>query len=169
MTQLVVNASPLIFMSKINGLSLLAGCFTDILTPPAVVQEIRHLALPAFIQQIPLSPEGMAYVKGAKGRLHAGELETIVLAQEQGITHVALDDLLARNKAKQLGLTSIGTAGLLLLAKTKGLIDALTVKIKIHELTHQHGLYLSLSVLKTIEAKLSEGSPSLHPTPNPAQ
>lgn len=156
MTKLVVNASPLIFISKIDSLSLFAECFTDILTPPAVVQEVRHLELPAFIQQVSLSSESNAYVRGATGRLHAGELETIALAQEQKITHVALDDLLARNKASQSGLISIGTVGLLLLAKTRGLISASTVKIKIHQLIHDHGLYLSQSVLKIIEAKLNE-------------
>ena len=156
MTKLVINASPLIFLSKIDSLSLLAECFTNILTPPAVVQEVRNLVLPAFIQQVALSAEGSAYVRGATGRLHAGELETIVLAQEQKITHVALDDRLARNKASQSGLTSIGTAGLLLLAKNRRLISASTVKTNIHQLIHDQGLYLSQSVLKVIEAKLNE-------------
>ena len=43
-----------------------------------------------------------------------------------------------------------------------GLIDALTVKIKIHKLIQQHGFYLSVSVLKTIETKFGEDSPALH-------
>jgi predicted nucleic acid-binding protein len=88
------------------------------------------------------------------GRLHAGELEAIVLAQEYHITHVALDDLLARNKAKQLGLTPIGTAGLLLLANAKGLISSSLVKIKLQALIERHGFYLSPRILEKVQEML---------------
>ena len=113
------------------------------MVPPAVVTEICDLALPPSIQRAQLTREGAAYVRGAVGRLHAGELEVMVLAQERQVHHVALDDLLARNKAKQLGLIPIGTVGLLLLANTKGLVSAPIVKAKLQDLINRHGLYLS--------------------------
>jgi len=48
-----------------------------------------------------LSLEGSAYVRGALGRLHQGELEAIILAQELLVDYVILDDLLARRKAQR--------------------------------------------------------------------
>ncbi len=152
--KLVINASPLIFLNKVDALSLLSGCFVEILVPPAVIAEIHTLRLPSFIQPATLTPEGVAYVKGAVGRLHAGELEVMVLAREYRISYVALDDLLARNKAKQLGLIPVGTAGLLLLANAKGLMDKATVRIKLQKLIDHHGLYLSSHVLKDLWAQL---------------
>jgi len=58
--RLVVNASPLIFLAKVDALSLLPGCFAEILVPPAVVAEVRDLVLPASIQRAELTPEGAA-------------------------------------------------------------------------------------------------------------
>jgi len=39
--RLVINASPLIFLSKVDSLAVLPGCFAEILVPPAVVAEAR--------------------------------------------------------------------------------------------------------------------------------
>lgn len=154
--KLVLNASPLIFLAKADALFLLPMCFTEIRVPPTVITEVRNLVLPACIQPTRLTPEGQAYVRGAMGRLHAGELEAMVLAREYHITHVALDDLLARNKAKQLGLTPIGTAGLLLLANAKGLISGTLVKLKLQALIERHGFYLSLRLLEKVQDMLVE-------------
>lgn len=151
---LVLNASPLIFLNKIDCLSLLPGCFDSMLIPPVVVAEIRDLAPPAFIRTVELSAEGKAYVQGATGRLHAGELEAIMLAREQQTVHVALDDKLARAKAVQLGLQPIGTIGLLLLANRHELIGAEDAKSKLRALITHHGLYLSEHIAVQVEAAL---------------
>jgi len=151
--KLVVNASPLIFLSKVDSLSLLQACFEAILVPPAVVAETR-LRLPTYIRVTSLSAVGSAFVHGAVGSLHAGELEVIVLAQESRIGLVALDDLLARRKARQMGLQPIGTVGILLLARQRGVMDAATVRAKIDELVNAHGLYLSTRVLERFKDEL---------------
>lgn len=154
--KLVVNASPLIFLGKVDSLSLLQATFSEILMPPAVEDEIRGLALPPFIQRTALSPEGRAYVRGALGRLHAGELEAMVLAQELQADFVALDDLLARRKAHRLGLVPVGTVGLLLLANQRGLLDAARVREKLQDLIDRHGLYLSSPVLERVREALED-------------
>jgi len=148
--RLVVNASPLIFLDKVDGLSLLCDCFEEILVPPAVASEIGALRLPDSIRIKTLSTAGSAFVLGAVGSLHAGELEVMLLAQERGIGLVALDDLLARRKAKQMGLQPIGTVGILLLARKQGLLDAAQAMAKIEKLVEIHGLYLSERVLENV-------------------
>jgi predicted nucleic acid-binding protein len=57
-------------------------------------------------------------------RLGKGEREAIALALELQATELIIDDLPARRLATSLGLPIIGTLGLLLRAKKKGVILA---------------------------------------------
>lgn len=57
--------------------------------------------------------------------LEEGEAEVIILAMEKGIKQVLIDEKVARLQAKILGLEVIGTLGVLLKAKKKGLIKRL--------------------------------------------
>jgi hypothetical protein len=75
--RLVTNASPWIFLAKIDVLSLLSSGFSQVLAPPAVVAE-TGLDLPDVIECGSLSEVGDAFVRGAVGTLHRGELEAMV-------------------------------------------------------------------------------------------
>ena len=119
-----------------------------------LIQELRDYAPPTFIKSRSLSAIGAAYIQGALGQLHQGELEAIVLAQELSADFVVLDDLLARRKAQRLEINVIGTLGLLLLIEKRGLLTAEKVWQKIALLTRQHGLYLSPKILHQIQIKL---------------
>jgi predicted nucleic acid-binding protein len=151
--RLVINASPLIFLSKVDSLAVLPGCFSEILVPPAVVAEVR-LILPPFVQLAEVSDLGKAFVRGALGRLHQGELEVMTLAREHGIGLVALDDRSARRRASQMGLQPIGTLGILLLAHQRGLMDGPTTAAKIDALVNTHGLFVSSDILMQIRSTL---------------
>jgi predicted nucleic acid-binding protein len=153
--RIVSNASPLIFLTKIDSLGLLRRCFSQILVPPAVVEE-TGLDLPGFIEQIQLSEVGEAFVRGAIGTLHRGELETLTLAREREIGLVAVDDKAARHKAIQMGLRPIGTVGLLLLAHRFGDLDETTAVDKLDQLVNRHGLYLSSAVMQQVRRALAE-------------
>lgn len=152
--RLVTNTSPLILLGKINALPWLSACFTDILAPPAVLAEVG-LGAPSFVRLASLSAIGEAFVSGAIGSLHRGELEALVLARESGIGLVALDDRSARRKATELGLQPIGTVGLIVLAHRRGIIDASVAMDRINELVQVHGLYLSRSILEQIRNDLA--------------
>jgi predicted nucleic acid-binding protein len=155
--RLVTNASPLIFLAKIELLPMLRSCFLQVLAPPAVVAETR-LDLPDFIECPDLSETGHAFVRGAIGTLHQGEMEAMVLAREQGIDLVAIDDKAARNRATQLGLRPIGTLGLIVLAERLGHLDASTATRKIDDLVDIHGLYLSPQIRRQIRGRLGSAS-----------
>jgi predicted nucleic acid-binding protein len=122
-----------------------------------VIDELHDYSLPEKIKTRSLSPEGVAYVQGALGRLHLGELEAIRLAHELSVDYVILDDLLARRKAQRLGIEVIGTLGILLLKK-RGLLDADSTWLKIIQLTSEHGLYVSAHLLQQIEGQLLDNS-----------
>ena len=122
--KIVLNASPIIFFSKIDSINFLADCIDEVYVPKRVVDELCEYELPSFIKVHTLSKTGAAYVRGALGQLHQGELEAIVLAQEMSVDYVVLDDLLARRKAQRLELGVIGTLGLLLLLEKRSVLSA---------------------------------------------
>ena len=111
-------------------------------------------SVPVFVRPAALSEVGAAFVRGAIGSLHQGELEALVLARESGIRLVALDDRGARRKATEMGLQPIGTIGLIVLAHRRGIIDGSQAMAKITELVQVHGLYLSNVILAEIRHDL---------------
>ncbi|MBK1630227.1 hypothetical protein CKO31_05600 [Thiohalocapsa halophila] len=156
--KIVTNASPLIFLSKIDSLGLLQQCFSDVLAPPAVLAE-TGLKLPDFVEQSQLSDLGEAFVRGALGSLHRGELETLVLARERGTDLVAVDDGAARRKAGQMGLRPIGTVGILVLARRFGHLDEPTALEQLNLLVDRHGLYVSSALLQQVRHALAGPHP----------
>jgi predicted nucleic acid-binding protein len=85
---------------------------------------------------------------------YQGELESIVLAQELASDYVVLDDLLARRKAKRLGVKVIGTIGILLLLEKRGALNAKQTWEKIMQLVEQHNMYLSPHMLEQLKEQL---------------
>lgn len=130
---IVSNSSPLIFLSKIGRLDVLTQIFNKIYIPYAVYEEtvlshetdagasqIAHFVTKGQIIQFDVQNE--LAVKALSGRMHSGEVQVIIGASELGIKEVILDDLHARNKAKQFDLNIIGTLGILRIAYKKGII-----------------------------------------------
>jgi predicted nucleic acid-binding protein len=152
--RIVLNTSPIIFLSKVEALRLLADVSDEIYTPTAVVNELHEYTPPSFIKVATLSSVGAAYVQGALGRLHQGELEAIILAQEIMADYVVLDDLLARRKAHNLAVDVIGTVGLLLLLEKRKLLNAEQTWQKLQQLTEQHDMYLAPQLLQQIKNRL---------------
>jgi len=147
----VSNASPVIFLSKLGALELLAQCFDEVHIPEAVKTEIGDVVLPEFIQVTAISEFGQHYVSGAIGALHAGELEAIRLTEEIEADIVILDDFRARQKAKSQNQTVTGTLGILLLAKEQGFIEKATFVEYLDALVNQHGMWLSEKLLKKLK------------------
>ena len=158
--RIVTNASPLIFLTKIDSLGLLQLCFSGVLVPPAVVAE-TGLDLPDFVEHSQLSDVAEAFVRGALGTLHRGELETLALARERDIDLVAVDDSAARRKAVQMGLRPIGTVGILVLARRLGHLDEATALGKLDLLVDRHGLYLSSAIIWQVRRAFAEPRPDV--------
>ena len=63
-----------------------------------------------------------------QAKLHAGEVEVMILAQETPKADlVVLDDNAAKKTAKFLGLKVTGTLGVILKAKKQGFIERVTL------------------------------------------
>lgn len=131
MSQLSVisNSSPLIGLNQIQQLGLLEKLFGTVTIPSAVAQEVApSVQLPNWISIKPLSQPIAARILATA--LGPGESEAISLAVELSNYQVILDDRAARRLALGLGLSVIGTLGILLAAKRHGFISALRPQLE---------------------------------------
>ena len=84
-----------------------------------------------------------------RAKLHDGEVEVMLLAQEYEGDHlVVIDDGPARKTAEFLGLTLTGTIGVLIKAKANGYIEA--VMPVVNEMEHK-GIYFSEKLKEQIK------------------
>ena len=150
----VTDASPLIIFQRIGQIDLLEALLRNAFIPPAVRREVYSANVPpAWIQEQSLTQPLASQI--IAGRLGAGEREAIALALEIQATCLVLDDLPARRIAQLLHLTVIGSMGLLLQAKHKGLIGA--VKPLIEEM-QKTGFRVSEHVVTTILMAANEAT-----------
>jgi uncharacterized protein len=119
----VADASPLIAFHQIGQLPLLQALFTKVLVPPAVAREIAP-SVPNQPWIVERSPTGPLAPQVLQARLGAGESEAISLALELRADRVIVDEKAARQIAQALGLNVMGTLGLLLAAKRRGLVPS---------------------------------------------
>lgn len=85
--------------------------------------------------------------------LDRGEAEVIILAKEKEIREVLIDEKVARMQAKILGLEVVGTLGLLLRAKKKGILSEIKPLI---EKMLQRGIWIRSKTVKGILKEAGE-------------
>ena len=132
----ILNNTPLVSLWLLDQLPLLQQLFSQVLIPTAVHDEflaIEHstrqqaLAKSPWIQTTPLSnPQTAQMYIG----LDRGESEVLALALERSARLVIMDERKGRRYAKRLDLPLTGTLGVLLLAKEKQLITAVSPLIE---------------------------------------
>jgi predicted nucleic acid-binding protein len=120
----VCNASPLIALRQIGQLDLIQKHFTAVFVPPAVVREVTPTLLPPpwIVERTLTQPVGPQILRASLG---PGESEAICLAIELGAHWIVMDERPARRLAQALGIPVIGTVGLLVTSKRRGLISEL--------------------------------------------
>lgn len=156
----IINASPFILLSKSGIIDLLPKLFTEVVMPEAVYSEIafgKDLA-----SQIAQESSG-AWLKRVHSATHAdveiwnlgdGETELLSHAVADPKRYIALiDDRPARRCSSVLGIRTLGTAGIIVLAKQRGLID--TVRSPIETLIG-NGLYITDEILRAVYAQANE-------------
>lgn len=137
MFPVVSDSSPLIAFSIIDRFPVLQALFPTLWIPDAVYDEVvlasgripnpgagpvEEAVHAGWIQRLTVHDQDA--IQRQMGRLHRGEVEVVLGAIEYRIPAVLLDDRYARRLAATYGLEFTGTVGLLLLAKRRGLIDA---------------------------------------------
>ncbi len=140
----VLDASPLIAFQQIDRLDLLHGIFDRAVVPPEVAREAAPSlgALPSWIEV-----RRAAAVPSFSRMLGPGERAAIALALEMSADFIVLDDLSARVATTERDLTVIGSLGLLVRAKERGLISEVR---PLMVAMISHGLYASEELRRLI-------------------
>ena len=117
----VANSSPFIVFERIGQRDLLRALMGHLYIPSAVRREVfGSKQLPDWIEERTLSQPLLPHI--ASARLGTGEREALALALEMQATELLIDDLAARRLAQSLEIPIIGSLGLLLRAKQRGLV-----------------------------------------------
>ncbi|PZO22883.1 MAG: DUF3368 domain-containing protein [Leptolyngbya foveolarum] len=144
--QVVVNSSPLITLYKSQLAELLPQLFGKVQASPAVWQEVtvskddiaaRSLPQSTWAVQtetVTLDPLVSAWDLGA------GESSVISYALSKPDYTVLIDDAAARRCAISLNIPTLGTGGIIVLAKRRGLIPSVEEPI---QALRDAGLWLS--------------------------
>ena len=161
MPRVIVNSTPLIVLSNINYLHLLKDLYKDIYIPQAVYdevtakndsacQQIKNNLKWIYICKIQDQSQKRMY----QAKLHDGEVEVMILAQEnQNKDLVIIDDNSAKKTAKYLGLTVTGSLGVILKAKKQGLIHSV---ITLMNQLIQNGFYITPEVYDFVKDEAGE-------------
>lgn len=126
----VSDTTPISELVKVGRLSLLKDIFGELIIPNEVYDELTVGNHPAItvIQAIKWIKVCSVGDKKRVSELHTatklgwGECAAFVLAEELGADRLLMDDRAARREAKNRNLPTIGTVGILLLAKQRGLL-----------------------------------------------
>jgi hypothetical protein len=129
----VSNAGPLIALARVDQLALLPGLYGTVFIPRAVEQEVTGMGLnrpgagevraASWIQTCDVADQ--IAVSLLRERLDAGESAAIVLALEKQADMLLIDEAKGRRIAQSKGLAHIGTVGIVVLAKRRGILTAI--------------------------------------------
>ena len=142
MAAVVSDTSPLVYLTRLGHFDWLRQLYSEVLIPPAVWNElVQHgAAYPESHETRRAVHTGWIKVQGPQSipgtllELDPGEKEAIALAKELNALLI-IDEADGRVAAAELGVSVIGTLGLLLEAKARGLMSK--VRNELDRLTQQ--------------------------------
>lgn len=156
----VADSGPLICLVRINRLELLPRLFSKVLVPPEVWNEVavkgrNYPGASEIIRQSWLTLElpDPQLVRPLSILVDAGEAEAIALAQTTADCTILLDDSRARKIAERLGIKQLGTVGLLLRAKRRGLVEAIRPLIAV---LVANGIYIRQELIDAVLSDAGE-------------
>ena len=158
--KIAINASPLILLFKSHFEWLLPKLFTEIIVPEAVWDEVSRGADIAshklYDYELEWITRGLTQTPEEILVWNLGDGESEVLSwafKNKNEYRAVIDDRAARNCAKTLGIPTIGTGGILVLAKKRGLINSVGEALKRLE---NVGLYISDEIIELLKTQAGE-------------
>jgi predicted nucleic acid-binding protein len=159
---IVSDTSPLSHLAKVAQLSLLHQLYGTVIIPDTVAnelqkadaeeREIAELLTLSWIRIYQVQNQVLVEELINEADLDEGEAEAIVLAIEVKAQRLLIDERLGRKEAKKRGVSVVGVLGILVAAKTEGLIVA--VKPILDDLIVRANFWISkqlyAEVLKTV-------------------
>lgn len=160
----VSDTSPLSGLAIAGYLSLLQQLYGQVIIPVAVADELKRggqddprIAAALALDWIAVQqPQDLALVEAlqADHNLDRGESEAIALALELKADELLIDERLGRREASRLGLSITGLLGILLVAKRRGLVEA--IHPVVDDLINEAGFRVSSQLYAEVLAMAGE-------------
>ncbi|NEP60921.1 MAG: DUF3368 domain-containing protein [Symploca sp. SIO2G7] len=157
---IIADSSPLISLAIIEQLELLPQLYQRILLPPAVWDEVtvQGAGLPGAravsqVKWLEIQAPEPIILEPLSILVDRGEAEAIALAQSIPDSTLLLDDAQARRVAERLGISRVGTLGILRRAKKAGLITEIKVYI---EQLRRNGIYIRSNLIEAVLRDVGE-------------
>jgi len=164
---IVADSAPLIFLAKINQLSLLNGLFNaQILVPVVVRREILGPNVPPDEERLLTGfLSGCQIVTLRKPTRFAQALSyadncILTLAVKEPANVILSDDRLLRKTAVIEGIRVVGTIGILIRATKSSLLTAKKTVELLDELVEEHNFRISIRVYEIARNALDKVHPS---------
>lgn len=154
----VSDTTPLRYLIAIGQERLQEQLFGQVFMPPAVHVELTDARTPARVRQWMSAPPRWLQQRAVETAkevkftttLHAGERETILLAEQLRAGIVLIDEHYGRDVALRCGLPVSGTLGVIERAETTGILPDLTGTI---QGLKAGGFYIAESLEREIVAR----------------
>lgn len=155
----ISDTTPVISLLKANQLGILRELYGTVFVPEAVYRELT--GNPAYKEEAEMirsydflsvmaveNTKSVNILRTVTG-LDAGESEALIMYDEQGADLLLMDEHKGRSIAKKLRVRYIGTAGILMLAYDKGIIQSENVKNCI-DIMLANGIRLDKKICNTV-------------------
>ncbi|GMR23844.1 MAG: DUF3368 domain-containing protein [Acidobacteriota bacterium] len=129
----VSDTSPLTYLHQIERFALLSALYEEVVIPPAVERELKAVAhlhenLDWSLLLV-VKPKSLDAVTSLYSSLDLGEAEAIVVASELQADLLLIDEADGRAVAGRMGIQYTGLLGVLLEAKTRNLLSAVSTEL----------------------------------------
>jgi predicted nucleic acid-binding protein len=157
----VSDATPLIFLGKLNAVELLKNLYQTVLISPkvyheAIINGLKYGHSDAVVLNLyyqknilktdnPVDQMAITQLQADEG-IDAGEAETIVLAMQHRAALALIDEQKARQAARKKSLTVKGTLGILFEAFKQGLINKMQTDMYIQQIIQRDDIWISKSL-----------------------
>ena len=159
----VSDTTPLISLMKIGRLSLVRDLFGEILIPSAVFNELvtdprfpdegKQITDAKYIIRVDIQDTSYVDLLRRASGLDAGESEAIWLCETKKAELLLMDEIKGRQVARQMGLTVMGTIGMLMAAYESNLLTKAEIRECITGL-RQNGRHISETLYQQLLNRL---------------
>lgn len=125
----ISNTTPLNYLILTGLTDILPHLFAEVLIPEAVFTELQRDETPEVVREWIRNRPAWLQVKAVhlpdtlSIKLHPGERDTIILAKQEGVGLIIIDESRGRRAARQEQLQVVGTLGVLYEAAKQGFCD----------------------------------------------
>ena len=153
----IADTGALVSLALVESIDLIEKIFGRVYIANAVWQELNTYKNPNFSKDILIDLEPKVVSIKSPNRLGMlmdyGESESVILYEELKADYLLIDDKKARFLAESMEVNCVGSLGLLIEARSRGLIDELRPKF---ETWLDNERYFSRKLLNVVLEKMGE-------------